>query len=465
MNTSLDATAHLTFLGAAGTVTGSRYLLEAAGRRVLVDCGLFQGYKTLRMRNWEPLPVSARHIDAVVLTHAHLDHSGYLPRLVRDGFHGRVWSTPATRALCEVLLPDAGHLQEEDAAFANRHGFSRHRPAEPLYTRADAVASLERFETVPFGQTFEPAPGLQVRLAPQGHILGAASARFELGGTSITFSGDIGRPHDPIMRPPQPLLACDWLVTESTYGDREHVADNLEDALGTVIRRVAAHGGVVVIPAFAVARAQALLHHIARLRQRDAIPHLPVYLDSPMAIDVTGLYKHFRREHRLSDEECHAMCGGATFVRTVEDSKRLSAGRGPMVIVSASGMATGGRVLHHLKAFAPDHRNAIVLAGYQVPGTRGASLAAGARGVRIHGVDVPVRAEVVQLEGASAHADASEIMGWLRTAPRAPRGVFVTHGEAGAADALRQRIEHELGWQARVPMFRDRVDLRSGAWS
>ena len=274
MNTPPDTSAQLTFLGAAGTVTGSRYLLEAAGHRVLVDCGLFQGYKTLRMRNWEPLAVGARHIDAVVLTHAHLDHSGYLPRLVRDGFKGRVWCTPATRALCEVLLPDSGHLQEEDAAFANRHGFSKHKPAEPLYTRADALASLERFETVPFGQGFEPAPGMQVRLAPQGHILGAASARFELAGTSITFSGDIGRPHDPIMRPPQPLQACDWLVTESTYGDREHLAENLEDALGAVIRRVAAHGGVVVIPAFAVARAQALLHHIARLRQREAIPHL-----------------------------------------------------------------------------------------------------------------------------------------------------------------------------------------------
>lgn len=284
-------------------------------------------------------------------------------------------------------------------------------------------------------------------------------------GTVTGFSGDIGWPHDPVMRPPQPLQACDWLVTESTYGDREHLNDSVEDALGEVIRRVAARTGVVVIPAFAVARAQMLLHHIARLRQREAIPRLPVYLDSPMAIDVTELYRRFRREHRLSDEECNAMCRGASFVRTAEDSKQLSARRGPMVIVSASVMATGGRVLHHLKAFASDHRNAIMLAGYQVPGTRGASLAAGAMSVRIHGTDVPVRAEVVQLEGASAHADASEIVDWLRTVPHAARGVFVTHGEAGAADALRQRIEHELGWPARVPMYRDRVDLRSGVWS
>jgi metallo-beta-lactamase family protein len=460
-----DTSTHLTFLGAAGTVTGSRYLLEAGGHRLLVDCGLFQGYKTLRMRNWEPLPVNARAIDAVVLTHAHLDHSGYLPRLVCDGFRGRVWCTPATRALCEVLLPDSGHLQEEDAAFANRHGYSKHKPAQPLYTRDDAMASLEHFETVPFGETFEPAPGMRATLSPQGHILGAASVHVELGGTSITFSGDIGRPNDPLMNPPQPVQACDWLVTESTYGDREHLADSVEDALADVIRRVAARGGVVVIPAFAVARAQVLLHHIAQLRQRKAIPQLPVYLDSPMAIDVTGLYKRFRHEHRLSDEACKVICAGTRLVRTVDESKHVAASRGPMVIVSASGMATGGRVLHHLKAFAGDHRNAIVLAGYQVPGTRGASLAAGARSVRIHGTDVPVRAEVVQLEGASAHADASEVMDWLRTAPRTPRGVFVTHGEPGAADALRQRIEHELGWAARVPIYRDRVDLQSGAWS
>jgi metallo-beta-lactamase family protein len=465
MSTTDSPRFRLTFLGAAGTVTGSRYLLETAGQRVLVDCGLFQGYKTLRMRNWEPLPVPARAIDAVVLTHAHLDHSGYLPRLVKEGFRGSVWCSPATRALCEVLLPDSGHLQEEDAAFANRHGFSKHKPAQPLYTREDALASLERFETVPFGQDFEPVPGVQARLTPQGHILGAASVRLEANGTSIVFSGDIGRPNDTVMKPPQPLQACDWLVTESTYGDREHLAENIEPALGEVIRRVAARGGVVVIPAFAVARAQSLLHHIAQLKAQHAIPAVPVYLDSPMAIDVTELYQRFRSEHRLDDAACRAMCSGTRFVREVEESKQLTARRGPMVIVSASGMATGGRVLHHLKSFAPDHRNAIVLAGYQVPGTRGASLAAGAATVRIHGADVPVRAEVVQLEGASAHADASEVMDWLRTAPRVPRGVFVAHGEPGAADTLRQRIEHELGWTARVPMYRDSVDLQTGEWS
>ncbi len=452
----------LSFYGAVGTVTGSRYLLEASGARLMVDAGLFQGFKTLRLRNWEPMPTRAASLSAVLLTHAHLDHSGYLPRLMREGFKGRVWCTPGTRALCEILLPDSGRIQEEDAEYANRKGFSKHSPAEPLYTEEDARRSLELLEPVDFGEAFEPVDGVRAVMQPQGHILGAASVRVEHAGTSTTFSGDIGRPDDPVMRPPHAPEASDWLVSESTYGDREHVPTDTETVLGEIIRRVAARGGVVVIPAFAVGRAQALLHHIARLRERAAIPSLPVYLDSPMAIDATAVYRRFHHEHRLSEGECRAMYAAATFVRDVEASKRVSGGRGPMVIVSASGMATGGRVLHHLKAFAGDHRNAIVLAGFQAPGTRGASLLEGARSVRIHGQDVPIRAEVVSLPSASAHADASEIIDWLRSAPRAPRGVFVSHGEPAAADALRQRIERELRWSVHVPMFRDRFDLLQG---
>ena len=461
MNTD-GPTFRLTFLGANATVTGSKYLVEAGSQRILVDCGLFQGYKPLRLRNWSPFPVDPGSIDAVVLTHAHLDHTGYLPRLVRDGFRGRVWCTDATQALCEILLPDSGRLQEEDADFANRKGFSKHQPAEPLYNEADARKCLRQFQSVPFGSPFEPIPGLHARLCVQGHILGAAAVQFEHDGARLTFSGDIGRPNDPLMRVPEPLGESDWIVTESTYGNRTHASVDLEQELGVVLKRVAARGGVIVIPAFAVGRTQLLIHLIGRLQASGAVPHMPVYLNSPMATDVTALYHRFRSEHRLSEADCDALHRVATVVNSVEESKALNRRHGPMVIVSASGMATGGRVLHHLTAFAPDARNAIVLTGYQAGGTRGAALAAGARSTRIHGQEVPVNAEVVQLAGASAHADANEILDWLRSAPRPPRKVFVTHGDQDAADALRGRIEHELGWPAQVPDYREQVDLHSG---
>lgn len=461
--TPTNPTFRLTFLGATSTVTGSKYLVEAGGGRILVDCGLFQGYKALRLRNWEPLPVDAASIDAVVLTHAHLDHTGYLPRLMREGFKGPIWCSESTRELCGILLPDSGSLQEEEAEYAARKGYSKHTPPRPLYTEADARRVLSQFRGIDFDTEFEPTPGLRARLRPQGHILGAAHVRLEHQGASLTFSGDIGRPNDAVMKAPSPLLETDWIVAESTYGDRIHPPADLEQELGTVIRRVAGRGGVVVIPAFAVGRAQLLLHFIARLKQRGDIPPVPAFLNSPMASDVTELYHRHRGEHRLSEEECKAMCQVATIVNSVEESKALNERRGPMVIVSASGMATGGRVLHHLKAFAPDPRNAIVLAGFQAGGTRGAALAAGAKQIRIHGQDVPVRAEVAQLAAASAHADAAEIIAWLHTMPRPPRRVFITHGEAGPADALRQRIEHELDWEVGIPDYRDRIDLHAEA--
>lgn len=458
-------TFRLTFLGATATVTGSKYLVEAGGRRILVDCGLFQGYKPLRLRNWAPFPVDPKSIDAVVLTHAHLDHTGYLPRLVRDGFKGRIWCTDATQALCEILLPDSGRLQEEDAEYANRKGYSKHRPAEPLYNEDDARRCLLQLHGVPFDSEFEPVPGLHARLRPQGHILGAAAVQLEHESARLTFSGDIGRPHDPLMQAPSPLAACDWIVTESTYGNRTHAPGDLEQELGVVLKRVAARGGVVVIPAFAVGRAQLLIHMIGRLQASGVVPRMPVYLNSPMATDVTALYHRFRSEHRLTQEECDALHRVAKIITTVEESKALNTRHGPMVIISASGMMTGGRVLHHVRAFAPDPRNAIVLSGYQAGGTRGAALLGGARSIRIFGQDVPIKAEVVQLSGASAHADANEILDWLRTAPRPPRKVFVTHGEPDAADALRVRIERELGWAAEVPDYQDKVDLHSGAES
>lgn len=450
----------LQFLGANATVTGSRYLVEAGDRRILVDCGLFQGYKTLRLRNWAPFPVDPASIDAVVLTHAHLDHSGYLPRLARSGFAGRVWCSHATRSLCGILLPDSGRLLEEEAGYANRKGTSRHHPAQPLYSEVDANSSLRLLKGVDFEQDFEPAPGLRASLRMQGHILGAAAVTLEYQGTRVTFSGDLGRPHDPVMLAPLPPADADWIVAESTYGDRAHPADTIAQELREVLRRVAARGGVVVIPAFAVGRAQLLLHVIAQLQSTGDVPAVPVFLNSPMATDVTALYRQYPELHRLDDAALDTLQRTTQIVTSVEQSKALNRRKGPMIIVSASGMATGGRVLHHLAAFAPDPRNAIVLCGFQAGGTRGASIAAGARAVRIFGQDVAINAEVVQLSAASAHADGAEVIEWLRAAPRAPRRVFVTHGEPDAADALRLRIERELGWSAHVPEYLEYADLR-----
>lgn len=455
-------TFRLTFLGATRTVTGSRYLLEAAGKRVLVDCGMFQGYKQLRLRNWAPFPVDASTIDAVVLTHAHLDHSGYIPKLIRDGFRGPVFCTAGTEALCRLLLPDSGHLLEEEAEFANRHGYSKHHPALPLYTEREAEHALRRLQPMAFDVPFEPVPGLRMHFRRAGHILGAGSVLARHGETRVLFSGDLGRPDDPVMRPPVPPDACDVLLVESTYGNRRHAEVDSEAELGDILTRVAARGGVTVIPAFAVGRAQALLHLIDRLKQHGRVPRsLPVYLNSPMARDATALMQRFREDHRLDDAECRALKTTATIINSVEQSKALNRQRGPMVIISASGMATGGRVLHHLVAFAPDPRNAIVLSGYQAGGTRGASLAAGADTLRMFGRDVPVRAEVVQLRGTSAHADADELLEWMRAMPAAPARTFLTHGEPDAADALRARIEHELGWDAVVPEFGATVDLHA----
>jgi metallo-beta-lactamase family protein len=450
----------LTFLGANSTVTGSRHLVQAGNARILIDCGLFQGYKTLRLRNWAPFPVEARSIDAVILTHAHLDHSGYLPRLMRQGFRGRVWCTRATRSLCKILLPDSGRLQEEEAGFAERKGSSRHHPAEPLYTEADALRSLELLHGMDLDDEFEPAPGVRAVFRQQGHILGAASVGVAYDGHRITFSGDIGRPHDPLMLAPSPPLESDWIVTESTYGNRLHPPDGLEQELTDVLRRTIERKGVVVVPAFAVGRAQLLLHAIARIQASGAIPEVPVYLNSPMATDVTALYRKYPDLHRLSAADMDAMRSMTRLVTTVEESKALNRRKGPMIIVSASGMATGGRVLHHLIAFAPDPRNAIVLSGFQAGGTRGASLAAGAKSIRIYGEDVAVNAEVVQLSSASAHADGNEILSWLQSAPKPPRRVFITHGEPEAAEALRVRIDRELQWDAHVPDYREVVDLR-----
>lgn len=449
----------LKFLGAAGTVTGSRYLLEADSRRVLIDCGLFQGYKQLRLKNWAAPSFEPKDLEAVVLTHAHIDHSGYIPLLVKRGFHRKIWCTPATFELCRIMLPDSGFLQEEEAKFANRHGFSKHTPALPLYTKDDAEASLDRFATQRLDESFELAPGMTATFSRAGHLLGAASVHIRTRDGTVLFSGDLGRSHDPLMKPPAAPPASDYLVIESTYGDRLHPESDLEEELGPIVRAACARGATIVMPAFAVGRAQLLLLLLARLKAKGAIPDVPVYLDSPMAIDATDIYRVFTAEHRLSWEESAAMGRVATLVHTVEQSKALAHRSGPQIIIAASGMATGGRVVHHLKTFAPDAKNLILLAGYQAGGTRGAALAAGARSIRIHGQPVPVNASVICLSSMSAHADANELLGWMRLAPRPPRRVFVTHGEPLASDALRASIERELGWKGAVPEYRDAVDL------
>ncbi|MDM0116335.1 MBL fold metallo-hydrolase [Variovorax sp. J22R133] len=446
------------FIGGTGTVTGSKYLLEHGGKRLLVDCGLFQGLKQLRLRNREPLPFDAASVDAVLLTHAHMDHSGFIPRLVQMGFNGPVYCTQATHALCELLLPDSGRLQEEEADFANRHGHSKHQPALPLYTEDDARKALKHFEPIGFDTVHVPWPGWKWRLRRAGHILGAASARIVWPGGSILFSGDLGRSDDLVMRAPQQPEPADYVVIESTYGDRIHRDVDVLAALAAVINRTAARGGVIVVPSFAVGRAQTILYCIHLLKEARRIPDVPVYLNSPMAADATRIFRHHLDELRLDAAQCAAMSQGITFVNTQEESRRLNALDYPSIIVSASGMATGGRVLHHIKAYAPDARNAILFVGFQAAATRGAAMVAGAASVKIHGEYVPIRAEVANLDSLSAHADREQLLAWIGALP-APKRVFVTHGEPVAADALRLAIEERHGWAVTVPEYLESREL------
>ena len=450
------------FLGAADTVTGSRHLVTLGEQRILLDCGMFQGYKVLRERNWAPLQVPPNEIDAVVLSHAHLDHSGWLPRLVQSGFRGPIYASPATRDLAEVLLLDSAHLQEEDARRANRYGYTRHEKALPLYSRADARKAIAKIVPLAPGQTLTLGP-VSVRLTPVGHLLGACAVSLSHQGRTLGFSGDIGRQQDLLMPPPQPLPHADVLLVESTYGNRRHPLASSQAApaeLARIVRETIHRGGKVLCPSFAVGRAQALLLVLHRLKQAGEIPaSLPIFVDSPMANLATDLYRQHRRLLRVPQREISALCDGVRLIATAAQSQRLAASRYPSVIISASGMATGGRVLHHLKAMAPGEQNHIVFAGFQVGGSRGAHLVAGAREVKIHGDYVPVRATVSALEGFSGHADADELMAWLRQMPGKPQQTFVVHGEPDAADTLRLRIKDELGWAARVPQHGETVTL------
>jgi len=450
---------NLSFLGAADAVTGSRHLVDFGDRRILLDCGMFQGFKTLRERNWQAFPFPPGEIDAVVLSHAHLDHSGWLPVLVKQGFKGPVYCSAATRDLAEVLLLDSAHLQEEDARRANRHGFSRHAPALPLYTVADAKRAVARLQPLPSGRELRLGQ-VRVALTPVGHLLGACAVTLRAGDETLVYSGDLGRREDLLMPAPQRIAHADVLLVEATYGDRLHPSDDAQERLGAIIRATIRRGGSVLLPSFAVGRAQALLLCLQRLKSAgDIPPDLPVFLDSPMATTATTLYQKHRRLLRLSPREANTLCDGVTIVSTPQQSEKVSRARYPSVIISASGMATGGRVLHHLKAMAPNPRHAIVFPGFQVAGTRGAKLVEGATEVKIFGEYVAVKAQVSHLEGFSGHADAGELMQWLHGFEHAPRQTYVVHGEPAAADALRSRIADELGWSVRVPEHLAQVSL------
>lgn len=449
----------LTFLGATGTVTGSKYLLEVGRLRVLVDCGLFQGLKQLRLKNWSKLPIDPASVDAVILTHAHIDHSGYLPLFVRNGFAGKVYCTYGTRDLCEILLPDSAHLQEEEARFANKYGFSKHHPALPLYTRDDALKALSLLSPVDFEQEVHLGDGVTFTMTPNGHILGSAFVRISDGKKSIVFSGDIGRPQHLLMNAPAVIKQADYLVLESTYGDRTHDKTDPKIKLADTINRTIKRGGKVIVPVFAVGRAQEILYAIHLLKAEGKIADVPVYLNSPMAIDATQIFVRHSGEHRLSHAECEAMCKTARMVNTVEQSKALNENPHPMIILAASGMASGGRVVHHIEAFAPNPHNTILFVGFQAAGTRGSAMVGGVSSVKIHGEYVPINAEVAFISNMSAHGDYLEILDWLRGFESAPKRTFITHGEPVAADAMRHHIEEKLHWQTCVPDYLETIEL------
>ena len=449
----------LSFLGATGTVTGSKYLLSHGHRQILIDCGLFQGLKNLRQRNWTPFPYAPENIHATVLTHAHLDHSGYLPRLAHLGFSGSIYSTKATHDLCDILLPDSAMIMEEEAGHANKHGYSKHNPSLPLYTVDEAKAVSSQFQNIPWDKNISLGSGLTLRLLTAGHILGASIAIISDGNKTIVFSGDLGRSDDPILPPPADLPDCDYLVVESTYGDRIHEpldpGDQLADAINTTLKR----NGTVIIPSFAVGRSQLLLYQLSELLRQGKIPHIPIYIDSPMAHNVTDLYCRHIQDHKLSKSACHDIFGIAHYVTSPQESYNIGNDGKPKVLISASGMATGGRVLHHIKALGGDARNMILFSGYQAAGTRGAALLGGATSLKIHGSYVEIFAEVRQLKNFSAHADSKGIINWLKTGKKKPIKTFITHGEPTAADTLRRNIHDTLGWDCEVPEYLQKVDL------
>jgi metallo-beta-lactamase family protein len=479
----------ITFLGAAQTVTGSKYLLDTGRSKILIDAGLFQGLKELRERNWQNLPVGGSEIDAIVLTHAHLDHCGYLPRLVQQGFKGRVFCTAGTKDLCSLVLPDSGRIQEEDAANANRHGYSRHAPALPLYTEADALNALTLLQPVGYDRPMPLPGGIEVDFLSAGHLLGSAYARIKVDGKTILFGGDLGRFGRPVLPDPTMVGSADYLLVESTYGNRVHEEDDNGEVLAGLVRDTAQRGGKMILPAFAIGRVEELLYWIKRLEDEKRIPVLPVFVDSPMATAALARYServgeldpelqpetvdevapHGRAAHeprerrrqqaRQERDVCVFCTDRFTTIASPQESKELTASRMPAIVISASGMATGGRVLHHLKAALPDARNTVLFAGFQAQGTRGRALVDGAAAVKIHGQTIPVRATIAKIDSMSAHADSKEILRWLRGFTAPPKRTFLVHGEPDAMQALQATIAAELSWATHTPAWQEKVDL------
>jgi metallo-beta-lactamase family protein len=454
----------LTFLGAAGTVTGSKHLLDTGTHRVLIDCGLFQGLKELRERNWQPLPIAAGEIDGVILTHAHLDHCGYLPRLVSQGFKGRVFCTAGTRDLCSLVLPDSAHIQEEDARDANRHGYSKHHPALPLYTANDAAQALSLLQPVGYNRPMPVVPGLDVEFINAGHLLGSAYARVTFGGRTILFGGDLGRFGRPILPDPVPVDRADILLVESTYGDRLHEPDDRGDQLAAIVNAAVRRGGKLIVPSFAIGRVEEVVYWLKRLEDEKRVPILPVFIDSPMASQAMRFYA--QRADELDPEMqkrergvCVFCTTRMTTVSSVQQSIDLVASHQPAIVIASSGMATGGRVLYHLAAGLPNPKNTVMFVGYQAAGTRGRSLVDGAKAVRIKGRDVPVAATIEHVDSMSAHADAGEIMRWLSAFVAAPTMTYLVHGEPLALHALRDRVTGEKDWPVHVAGYQERVDI------
>ena len=467
---SVPQMANLQFLGATGTVTGSKFVLEVGGSRAMIDCGLFQGLKELRQRNWDKLPVGPPSIGWVILTHAHIDHSGYLPRLVRDGFTGPVYATLGTADLLDIMLPDSAKLQEEDADYSNRKGFSKHKPALPLYTEEDARRTLKQVHGVPYNEEVRLSKFLSIRFIPAGHILGSSFVSAEITERDreplrILFSGDIGRYDEPILNDPSMVAEADYLLVESTYGNRLHDHSNPKERLAEIINSTAERGGKVIIPAFAVGRTQLLVYYLRELEDEGRIPILPVAVDSPMGASATRLYAKHKEDHDLDMQEIERSKRNPLATRNFSlvqgrgGSKALAAQAGPAIIVSASGMATGGRVLHHLARYLPDPASSVVLVGYQAAGTRGRRLEDGEREVKIHGQMVPVNARVESIGSLSAHADSAELLRWLKGFKRPPRTTFIVHGEPDSAEGLRDLIARELGWNVVIPTYQQTVSL------
>ena len=453
------ATNRLTFLGATETVTGSKYLIETANYKLLVDCGLFQGYKSLRLRNWEEFPFNPAELDAIVLTHAHLDHSGLIPAIVRQGFRGKIYMTQGTFELCKILWADSAKIYEEDAERANRKQYTKHQPAKPLFELSDVERAIPLVQVVGFNQEKKLAENLSVTFLHAGHILGASQVVLKVSNKKIHFTGDLGRSADPLMLGPAPFEGADILITESTYGNTQHSEVNPEQELEETLNKVLNRGGTAVIPAFAVGRTQSLMLHIWRLMKQGKLPQVTMYLNSPMATSVSSLYHQHQEEHRVDPSEFDEMYSAARIVKDVGESKELNEREEPKIIIAASGMMEGGRVLHHVMKFGTDPKNAIIFTGYQAGGTRGRQLLDGAKSVRIFHVDVAVKAEIFFMDSMSAHMDANELINWLKETKTPPEMTYVTHGEIEATDRMRFRISDELGWKARAATFGEAIDV------